>query len=422
MPTNLRVPSAVLHKTSGQSCVTLRLSNGARRQVFLGAHGSPEAAKRYREVIAQYLAGQVVTTEQAKAAPSGAFPTVSRLVASFLLHAQQHYRNGDGVVSREVRNFMIAAEPFLHVLRDRRTDTLDCGDLSSVRAYWVEAEFGHKIDEAGNPIPGTGKRHARGYVNSTMRRIREMLRWGTENDGLVPGPVWHSLSAFRALGVGRGGARETEPVEAIPRAVVDAILPHLPATIAAAVELLWWSGMRAGELCNLRMRDVERGAEVWFYRPVQHKGAWKGRTRVVTFGPKCQELLRPRLSANPDAFLFTPLAAMAERKAGWREARKSKPTPSQLARDERNSRKRSRYKAQFDVETLRRAVHRACDAAGVDRFGLHRLRHAAGTRLVLEAGDDAARLQLGHADERMVRRYSRAADDVARVAVAVAHA
>jgi integrase len=421
MPKTLQVPSPVLHKTSGQAVVTLRSPDGKRRQVYLGEFGSPEAAKRYREVIALHLAGTVTTTAEIKAAPAAAWPTVSRLVADFLLHAQTHYRDAAGKLSREVDNFTIAAAPFLDVLRDRRTDTLTCADLEAVRQHWGAVEFGQKRDEAGKVIAGTGKLHCRRYVNATLGRVRFILRWGTAQ-GIVPGPVWATLSAFRSLGRGRGGLRESEPVEAVPRAAVDAILPHLPATIAAAVELLWWSGMRAGELCNLRMRDVERAGEVWLYRPAEHKGAWKGRARTVRFGPKCQDILRPRVKANPDAFLFTPRDAMVERKAAWRAARKSPLQPSQVERDKRNAGKVTTYAEQFDVATLRRAVHRACDDAGVERFGLHRLRHAAGTRLVLAAGDEAARLQLGHADLAMVRRYSRAADNVAGAAVAVRHA
>jgi len=422
MPRRPHVPSVSHHKRSGQDVVYLTGQDGARRAVYLGPHGSTEARRRYRDVVAMHLDEQVVVTADVKAAPTAAWPTVGRLVADFLLHAQQHYRDADGVVSREVVNFTLAVVPFLELLRDRTTDSLTCADLADVRRHWGEVEFGHQTDKATSAkIPGTGKLHCRTYVNTTMRRIRFIIRWGTEN-AMVPGSVWHALTAFRGLTGGRGGLREAEQVEAVPRAMVDAVLPHLPPIIAAAVELLWWSGMRAGELCKLRMRDVDRTGDVWLYRPSTHKGTWKGRDRVVRFGPKCQELLRPLLTADAGAFLFTPSAAMIERKAAWRAARKTKVTPSQQKRDAKNARKATSYGDQFDVATLRRAVHRACDEAKVPRWGLHRLRHAAGTRLVLAAGDEAARVQLGHADERMVRRYSKAADAVLGQEVAVRHA
>lgn len=418
----LKVPSMLRHGPSGQAICMLPLGGGKRRMVYLGPFDSAEAKARYREVVAEFVAGIDVDTASAKAPPaSPTWPTVAHLVRRFLEHAHDYYRNADGVVSREVVNFTQAARSLLDALRDRTTDGLTCLDLAEVRRVRAATEFACKLDEKDEPIAGTGKLPCRGYINSTMRRVRAIIRWGTEQ-GLVPGDVYHALTAFRALGIGRGGVRETEPVEAVTRAQVDAVLPHLPPILATAIELLWWSGMRAGELCDLRMRDVERGPDVWVFRPAKHKGTWKGRERLVRFGPRCIELLRPLLTANPDAYLFTPTKAMRERKAIWRAERKTKVPPSQAKRDTKNARKPRTYGDQFDVATLRRAVHRACDEAKVPRWGLHRLRHAAGTRLVLAAGDEAARVQLGHADERMTRRYSKAADNELGRGVAAKHA
>lgn len=422
MPKTPDVPKRVLHRPSGQDVVFLRdATTGKRRMVYLGRHDSAEARERYRQVVAEHCAGQEPTTATAKAPTPSDAVTVGTLCARFLLWAQDYYRDEHGTVSREVGNFALAVAAFDDVLRDLQVDRLNCAHLENVRRHVVETEFGHRHDENGEPIEGTGKRHSRGYVNSTLRRIKFVVRWGCEH-GLVPGPVWSAVSAFRGLRAGRGGARETPPVEAVPRGYVDAVLPHLPQMLQTAVELLWHSGMRAGELCALRTRDIERGADVWLYRPQQHKGTWRGRDRVVPFGPRCQELLRPLLSADPSAHLFRADVVMRQRKATWRQKRKTAVQPSQQARDARNARKRSGYSDCIDVAMLRRAVHRACDAAGIPRFGIHRLRHACGTRLVVEAGDDAARVQLGHADERMVRRYSKAADDELRRKVAMQHA
>ena len=317
--------------------------------------------------------------------------------------------------------FGLAVGAFDDALRDVQVDALTCAHLETVRRLVVDTEYGHKHDKDGNVIAGSGKRHARGYVNSTLRRIKFVVRWGCEQ-GIVPGQVWVSLSAFRGLRPGRGGARETPSVEAVPRGYVDAVAKHLPPLLVTALELLWHSGMRAGELCALTTRDIERTDDVWLYRPTRHKGTWRGRDRVVPFGPKCQELLRPLLSADPAAHLFRAEVVMRQRKAGWRRKRKTPVQPSQQKRDARNARRATPYVDCIDVATLRRAVDAACDKAGIPRFGLHRLRHACGTRLVVEAGDDAARVQLGHADERMVRRYSKAADGERRRRVAMRHA
>ncbi|MCA3010556.1 MAG: site-specific integrase [Phycisphaerales bacterium] len=378
------------------------MPDGRRVQKYLGQYDSDESKAAYKTAIADWKA-TLAQHARPQVAAVGA-PTVELLVAEYLRHAEQEYRNADGVLSKGFPNLVNAARPLLAVLRNRPTATVTCGDLKHVRTTFAD-----------------GGDRCRTYVNDTMRRVLAMFRWGVE-EGLVPGPVWHALSAFRHVRLGRGGLRETDPVEAVPRGVVDAILPHLPPLLVSAIELLWWSGMRAGELVTMTTRDVERTGEQWLYRPTQHKGTWRGKDRVVYLGPRCIERLRPLLKADPGALLFTAADVMHERKAAWRAARRTPVQPSQQARDERNAAKAPQYADSLDVATLRRAVHRACDAAGVERFGLHRLRHAAGTRLVLEAGDGAARVQLGHSDGRMVRRYSVAADAELGRKVAARHA
>jgi hypothetical protein len=62
------------------------------------------------------------------------------------------------------------------------------------------------------------------------------------------------------------------------------------------------------------------------------------------------------------------------------------------------------------VDEYRRAIHRACDTASVPRWSRHRLRHSAGTRIAKEAGIEAARAALGHADVATSRRYAIGAD------------
>jgi integrase len=396
-------PKLCLHARSGRAFATFPGPNGTRRQIYFGAYGSDEAKQRFREFLVQWRAEQA-KQQRPTTGVNAANATVAVLVARYLEAAEVEYRNAAGEVSREFANIVAACRPLLAVLRARQTSSLSCVDLEAVRSTFASS----------------GDR-CRSYVNGTMRRCLRVLRWGAKRD-LVPGSVWGALSAFEHVRPGRGGLRDTKPVEAIPRPVVDAILPHLPPLLATAVELLWWSGMRAGELVGLRTRDVERAGEVWLYRPSQHKGAWRGRERIIYFGARCIELLRPLLKADPAAFLFSAADIMRERKAAWRAARQTPLTPSQRARDARNAQKATTYADCLDVATLRRAVHRACDEANVERFGLHRLRHAAGTRLVLEAGDEAARVQLGHADGRMVRRYSRAADLELGRKVAARHA
>lgn len=416
-----RVPGVVHHKPSGQDVVFLRLPDGRRSMVYLGPSGSQEAARRYRQVLADHLAGKKVETRARAALPVSDWPTIGQLVAEFLLHAERYYADESGKPTRTIANTVLAVRALVTLHRDTPTDRFTLRDLADVRELMAVTEFGHKKDEdTGEVIPGTGRKPCRNYVNGNINRVKQVFRWGVERR-LVPGSVWHELSALRCLPVGRAGVRETKPVEAVPRGAVDAVLPFLPPTLRAAVELQWHTGMRPAECLSLRLCDIDRSSEDWVYRPEQHKGRWRGHERMVVLGPKAREILRPLLKADPKAVLISPRDAMVERKAAWRAGRASKVPPSQLERDAANAAKEPAVGDRYDVSAYRRAIHRACDLAKVERWSPHRLRHAAGTRLALKVGIEGAAAVLGHADVRVTRRYALAAKAQQALAVMRAH-
>ena len=84
-PKKLRIPAPVHHKASGQDVVFLRDDAGKRRMVYLGEHGSTAAARRYREVLADHLAGKPIATRPKPARQASDWPTVAQLSAAFLL-------------------------------------------------------------------------------------------------------------------------------------------------------------------------------------------------------------------------------------------------------------------------------------------------------------------------------------------------
>lgn len=56
-------------------------------------------------------------------------------------------------------------------------------------------------------------------------------------------------------------------------------------------------------------------------------------------------------------------------------------------------------------DTYRKAVHKACDRAGVERFSPYSIRHLAANRVRSEHGIDAARALLGHVDDSTTRQH-----------------
>ena len=119
---------------------------------------------------------------------------------------------------------------------------------------------------------------SRRYVNDHVDRIKRMFKWGV-GEQLIPAATYDALKAVEGLRKGRTEARETDPVEPVADEIVDATLEHLPAVVADMVRLERLTGMRPAEVCIVRPRDIDRGEEVWMYRPESHKNEHHGRDR-----------------------------------------------------------------------------------------------------------------------------------------------
>lgn len=385
------VPSLYHHKPSGQSAVVIRGADGRRRTVYLGKHGSREAQERYREVLATQLSGKIAKPVR-KERTASEWPKVGELVAEFLLHARRYYRDVQGTVSGEVGNFMTAVREMLELAQDVHTDQFTVRDLGQVRQ--VMADSGQLC---------------RNSINDRIRRCKAVFRWGVEQE-LVPGSTWHQLSALRGLTAGRFGVRESVPIEAVPWGMVEPILAFMTPPLRAAVLLQWHSGLRPSEALAITRSQLDMSGEVWVYRPRKHKGNWRGLERAVRFGPRAREVLTPLLKVDPEAALISPKDAVVSIKAKKRAERVTKPTKQTRDRDRRAARRRPWVGEFYGINAYRKAIHRACDLAGVPRWSPHRLRHAAATRIVLAEGIEACKAVLGHADIRMATRYAVAAD------------
>jgi integrase len=91
-------------------------------------------------------------------------------------------------------------------------------------------------------------------------------------------------------------------------------------------------GARPGEIVQIRTGDLDRSAAVWTFTPRRHKTQGRGKRRTIALGPRAQAVLPPWLKADSEAFLFSPVEAMAALSQERRGARKSPMTPSQAAR------------------------------------------------------------------------------------------
>ena len=379
VPKNRRVPSYRYHKASDQAVVVL---DG--RSHYLGVWNSPESKTEYDRLVAEWLAGGRRSSPP-PSAPPVAGPNVAELILAFWRHAQIHYRHPDGTPTGELGNLKVAFKPLRALYAD--TPACDFGPLAlrAVREKMVESGL------------------SRNSVNARIERIRRAFRWAASVE-MVPGSLIEALATVAGLQKGRTTARETEPVGPVPLEDVEKTIPNLSRPVAALVRLQLLTGMRPGEACSMRGRDLTPGESVWIYRPGSHKSAWRGKAREIAIGPKALEVVRAFQKPDPEAYLFDPREAVAGHHAARQVARKSKPTPSEKAK--RASNPGAGHGRRYSKASYRNAIARASKRAGVSEWSPNQLRHTAATTIRARYGLEAAQAVLGHAKADTTQIYA----------------
>lgn len=185
------------------------------------------------------------------------------------------------------------------------------------------------------------------------------------------------------------------------------------------------TGMRSGELCDLRVCDIRREGEVWTYTPRTHKTEHHGRDRTIYIGPQAQEVLKPFIARRDklDEYVFLPSECHRERleKRGF-----AKVMAYQLSRSTFKPGRR------FLETTYYRQIQRTCDEAfDADgkkvkakdyshRWHPHRLRHNAATLYRERFGIEAAGDVMGHVNFDTTGIYAERSDKRIKEMVAVA--
>jgi integrase len=309
-----RLPAYRKHKASGQAIVSL-----SGKIHYLGPYGSPESKAEYDRLTGGWLT-RGRSQPETKAEPGKPETTVAELVLAFWTHSKTHYRSADGKPTQERQNVKDALKPLKRLYGD--TLARDFGPLAlrSLRDHMVRSG-----------------RLSRTTINQRINRVRRAFKWAASVE-MIPAAVHEALRTVEGLQIGRTDALEAEPVESVPREIVEATLPHLPRPVAAMVQLQLLTGMRAGEVMAMRGCELHPGSPLWEYRPAAHKNAWRGKTRVVPLGPRAAEIVREFLKADTQAYLFDPRSVVH-------------PGFARLAGE------------RYDRRGYRQAVVRACDRA-----------------------------------------------------------
>jgi integrase len=375
MPRQPRIPSLNLHKFSGRAVV--RLSG---RDYYCGRFGSPEAQAEYERILALWLANDRKPLE-AEGAPTPAPITVDEVLARFWEHAERHYRRADGTLTNEIveyRDTFRVVRPLFS-----RIPAAEFGPL----ALKAVREQMHK------------KGWCRNVINNRIGRVKRVFKWAA-SEQLIPGSVHLDLMTVTGWQANRTEARESEPIRLVPRADVEATLPHLNRQIRGLVQFQLLTGCRPGEACALRRCELDTSRDVWVFRPRQHKTAHRGDERTIVVGPRCQELLANYPTEQDTDFVFSPRRAVAELHEARAANRRTPRYPSHLAYNAKRAAERSgkAHAEGYTTTAYQRAVRRAAEKAQVTHWHPNQLRHLFATEVRLSHhGLEAAQVLLGHA-------------------------
>lgn len=350
---------------------------GRRRTITLGPWGSTQAKEEFERLLSRQRSGVRADI------------SVNEVAAKFITWALTHYRAADGGESGEIREYKL-------VIRHTR---LLFGET-------LAAEFGPlKLKAVRQEMIAAG--WCRGVVNQRVGRIVRIFKWAVSEE-LVPASVHHGLKTVAGLARGRGEAPESEPIKPVDVATVEATLPRLNRHLRAMVELQRLTGMRPGEVCRIRLAEIDRTGEVWIYRPSQHKTAHHGRGREIAIGPKAiaviEEFIAGGFVIDPTSPLFSPRRAREERFAAMREKRKSRVQPSQRSR--RRARPKLQPSQEYSPERYAKAVASAAKRAGAAHWHPNQLRHLFATEVRRSHGLEAAQVLLGHARADVTQVYA----------------
>ena len=359
---------------------------------YLGLYGSPESKTAYARFVAEHRPDAVGIVRE-----PGESVSVGELATTFLDHAKATLETPNYTHHR-----IVVGDFLLKLYGDIPTDNFRLSCLKLIREELIKS-----------------RRFCRKTINDYISRIVRVFSWAVEEE-LVKPEVAAVLKAIKPLPEGYPGTYDNKERMDIADDVIRRTLPFMSPTVRAMVLIQRLTGMRPSEVFNMQVGHIDctTDTDLWLYRLSNHKTKKKTKQKkVIPLGKPEQELIAPYLiNKIAEQAVFSPRTAMEERRALQKENRKSKMTPSQLARAEANASKPLRYREFYNKDSYCQAVKYAIQQANkrlpadeqIPDWTPYQIRHTAATAMELEVGLDEAQALLDHSSADMTKRYAHA--------------
>lgn len=293
----------------------------------------------------------------------------------------------------------------------------------------------------------------RQVINQIMTDTCTWIQWCYDEKN-ISRRIDMELRAVKRMRKNKLGVREKVAKVAVLWEEAEMLLPFLAPPLRSMVTTQFWAGMRPGEVCIIRPRDLllvptdkpeQHGAdELMYYFPSHHKNlhrddkeklikliTWRAREALSPFIDRCED---------EDGYLFKPVEAHSwaiDYNVEEKESRRSAPAyepPSARKRRERlaatrHERLASQQKERFTSQSYARRISLAFDRASregveLERWTPNQLRHGAMTMMGDFGYAKAGSSLLGHKslktslttyDHATLRRLARVADKMAEI-------
>ncbi len=223
--------------------------NGKR--IYLpGKYNSRESLRAYAEIAG----------DKAKASEPKAPATIAGLAVKYLDHCEIYYPNPK---RGQYKNVRACLRRLLKDYRDTRV-----------------SDFGpRKLKDFMVSLTKDGC--SRQYANKCCSLIKRMFKWAVSEEIVQP-EILVAINSTMPLRAGQG--RDTDPKKPVAWRDVRVTIRSAHPMLAAMIKIQWLVGCRPGEVCTLRVFDIDRSKPIWEWAPTLHKNAWRGRTLSYFLG------------------------------------------------------------------------------------------------------------------------------------------
>lgn len=390
-------------KADGRQFVKCRATGG--KPLYFGKKGDPQTLAKYGEWLKRFA---MSPTKAEPSKSSGVDRPISSLIAMYLSEMRlKHTKEGE--LKRHFRNICDGLQ-----------------HLEALHGSEFANEFtGRKLKDVMHAMNHDGL--CRKVINKRLGLIKAFWKWcalNSEQTG-VHQEFMGRLMTVEGFSKGTYNTRESQEVMAVSLDVVEATLPFLDPVVASMVRTQLFTGMRSGEVCQVRMGDIEIHGDSRIFKPDRHKGQWINGMRAVLLPPIALEILEPFFRpGEPMAYLFSPQDAERFRLATREpKPRKSKCFPSEKRRMALEKSRRTRlwetkpecYTTKSYYRAIYHAIHERAPAAGVtiEHWKPHQIRHATVNQVqrATNGNVQTAQRYVGHKDMATTATYNKLQTD-----------